>query len=259
MPRFPFSEWHAEQLRLTVFPVLGATTRSPEWWEFVVASPPDETNSNLRKGTTVVGGAFAPGKLILGLAPDRIDWLFVPPDPELDAGLPESGFVSIGPVREALRTFSDVAERWFGRDDVPEIARVAFGAILTHAEPDRRSAYALLPDYVPVRVDPDSSSDFLFQINLPVASTTIDGLRLNRLTRLAVASVSQLTLRFTAGAAGAAVASQARPPFAHALRLELDINTVAEFQGPIPRRDLIRVYRELVALGEGIATGGIGS
>lgn len=251
MPQYPLSDWRAEQFRLTVFPMPGATARASEWWEAVMASPPDETTSNPKKGTTKVVGILEPGQLVLQLQPARIDWLFVLGD--LDSTVPLQEPPNLGPVTEAVRTFSDVAERWLGRNDTPEIARIAFGAILYREEPDRRSAYVRLPDYVPVRVDPDSS-DFLFQINLPIDSRAgVDGIRINRLSKWSVASYNIVTLRV----AGHGVIPEGIPQPLYALRLELDINTMPEFQGPIPGGQLIAVYRELVELGLGITATGL--
>lgn len=252
MTRFSISEWHAEQFRLTVFPMPGAIARSPEWWEWVAGSAPDQTTSNPKKGSALVTGLFGPGKLVLRLEPDRIDWLVVPPDLEADA-LPEQLEVpNVGPLTEALGTFSDIAERWLGRNDLPDMGRIAFGAVLIHTEPDVRSAYLRLPDYVPVQVDPQSS-DFLYQINIPVASRTeIDGLQINRLTKWSAVSFRSFSVRFT----GATVTPEPVPKPGFALRLELDINTAPGFEGPLPKGRLVEVYRELVSLGREIAAEG---
>jgi hypothetical protein len=252
MPRYPFSDWVAEHFRLTVFPVPGATTGAPEtWWESILAGPPEQTSSDARTGSTQLNGVFGPGKLVLKLQPGRIDWLFTPPDMAPGA-LPDE-FPKIGPVTETLRMFSDVAERWLGRDDLPDLARIAFGTVLTHNEADHGSGYTRLPDYLPVRVDP-SSSDFSFQINVPVnAHTRIDGLRINRLSKWSVAAFNRISLRVD----GTRVAPAATQPTAYALRAELDINTAPEIPGALPRERLIELYRELVALGQEIATEGL--
>lgn len=253
MARFPFSEWQAEMLRLTVFPSPGATVPSPEWWEAMVGAPPDENTSNPKRGAATVSGALGPGKLTLKLEPDRIDWLFLPPDPVPDPQVLEPDLPSVGAVTQAVESFSSIIERWLGRDDVPDSARVAFGAVLNHPEIDHRAGYARLPDYVPVRVEPDYS-DFLYQINMPVDSRTgIQGLRINRLSKWSVAAYTLFSLRFGA----TAVATETRPKFSYAVRLELDINTSPLFQGAVSRNRLMEVYRELAVLGQGIATEGL--
>ena len=78
MPRFPPADWLAEQARLTVFPMPDATTRSPEWWQQVTDTQPDETTMNPKKGSGLIQGAIDPGKLILRLERDRIDWVLAP-------------------------------------------------------------------------------------------------------------------------------------------------------------------------------------
>ena len=188
MSRFPLADWQAENVRLTVFPMPDATTRSTEWWQTVTDSQPDETTTNPKKGSALIQGAFDPGRLILKLESDRIDWVLAPAELEMEE-LAEAGELpTLGPAGEMIDAFSAIAEKWLALDDLPAIARIAFGAVLKHPETDRQAAYLRLPDYVPVQVNPESS-DFLYQINLhPVPSATeIEGLLLNRLSKWSVA------------------------------------------------------------------------
>src|SRR6266481_9426106 len=171
MPPYPFAEWFAEQVRLTVFPLPGAANPNPEhWWEAIVAAPPDESTANPKMGLRTLTGTFHAGKLILKVALDRIDWLFVPQDPDPAVGL-SGEFLSIGPMAENLELFSAIAERWLSQRDIPDLVRIAFGAVARHPEPDRRSAYLRLPDYLPLRIDPEST-DFSLQINVPSGTRT---------------------------------------------------------------------------------------
>ena len=157
----------------------------------------------------------------------------------------------LGPAMEIVDAFSAIAEKWLTRDDLPAVARIAFGVVLEHPEADRQAGYRRLPDYVPVKVDPESS-DFHYQINLPPvpSATGIEGLSLNRLSKWGVAG--RMSFRFTG------MAVQAQPGTeAFALRLERDINTVADFAGRIPHARLVDIYRELVAAGRAIAANGV--
>lgn len=253
MPPYPFTDWVAEHLRVTGFLLPGAADLAVEqWWETLVGAPPEESTTNARIGLKTLASTFHAGKLILKHELDRIDWLFVPRDPDLTAGIPGE-LPSIGPITENLEIFSDIATRWLSRNDVPDLVRIAFGAVVRHPEPDRRSAYIRLPDYLPIRVDRESS-DFSFQINIPARSRTgIDGLRINRLSKWSVVGLGVVNLRVDS----ARMATVTVPLTDHALRLELDINTVPEFQGPIPRGRLIEVYRELVSSGQNIVTEGL--
>lgn len=251
MPRFPPDDWKGEQARLTVFPMPDAMTRSAEWWQRVTEGQPDETTMNPKKGSGQIQGAFDPGKLILRLEPDRIDWVLAPSDEQVAA----REFATLGPATEMVNAFSAIVEKWLIQDDLPAIARMAFGAVLIHPEPDHRTAYLRLPDYVPVQVNPESS-DFFYQINLPPmpSATRIEGLRLNRLSKWHAITLKSIALRLDG------MAAQAQPvDAAFALRVELDINTAATFVGPIPHVRLVDVYRELVVLGRAVATNGVGT
>ena len=253
MPRLSLADWQAENARLTVFPMLDATTRSTEWWQTVTESQPDETRTNPKKGSALIQGALDPGRLILKLEPDRIDWVLSPAELDIEE-LAEAGEPpTLGPAKEIVDAFSAIAEKWLTRDDLPAIARMAFGAVLNHPETDRQAGYLRLPDYVPVQVNPESS-DFLYQINLPPvpSATGIEDLLLNRLSKWSVATLQAVSLRLT----GTMVQAQAAPK-GFALRLELDINTVSAFAGPIPHARLVETYRELAAAGLAIATDGV--
>lgn len=219
MPRFPLADWHAEQARLTVFPMPDATTRSAEWWQLVTETQPDETTMNPKKGSWLIQGAFDPGKLILRLEPDRIDWVLAPPERDSDELAAVRDFPTLGPAMEMTNAFSAIVEKWLTRDDLPAVGRMAFGAVLMHPEADRQTGYQRLPDYVPVQVHPEST-DFFYQINLPpMPSTTgIEGLRLNRLSKWHVVALNLAALTFTEPAVQARLV---RKRFA--LRLELDI------------------------------------
>jgi hypothetical protein len=253
MPRYPFSEWMAEQLRLTVFTVPGEVNVNPDmWWETAVGVAPNESTANLKMGMKTLAGTFHAGKLILKLEPGRIDWLLFPPDIDPAAGLPGE-FPTIGPLGENLEQFSDAVERWLGRADLPEFARMAFGAVVNHPEQERRSAYVRLPDYLPIRIDPESS-DFNLQINVPTDSGSgIGGLRVNRLSRWSIMALARVALRLD----GAAVAATSSQFMAHALRVEVDINTSPEFREVLPQQRRIDLYRELVAFGRDTITLGL--
>lgn len=176
----------------------------------------------------------------------------VPPDPDPTTPA-QPDIPTIGSALETLPRFSEFTERWLAQPDVPDLARVAFGAVLNHIEPDQRTGYMRLPNFVPVSVDPESS-DFMYQINLPVPSRTgIEGLQINRLTKWGISFLRVFSLN-------AAILTQSGPQLASepifALRLELDINTKPEISG-IPRDRVTDVFRELVQMGLQIADTGI--
>jgi hypothetical protein len=215
----------------------------------VTGLDPDETTISPKRSAGLVQGAFEPGSLVLRMEVDRIDWILGPRDRD---GIDTESFPTLGPAEEATNVLSRIGEKWLARNDLPVVGRMAFGAVLLHPEPDPRTAYSRLPDYVPVRVDP-ASTDFLYQINLPVQSATgIEGLRLNRLSRWSVGALNSADFTFTSGAIYAR--SLVRM---FALRLEVDINTTPDFAGSIPSARLVEVFRELVESARTIAARGV--
>jgi len=252
MPRYPFADWIAEQLRLTVFTLPGTANPAVEqWWNEIVGSPAEESTANLKIGLRTLASKFQSAKLILKLEPSRVDWLFVPQDPDPAAG-PLGELPSVGPIAENLESFSDLTERWLSREDVPDVVRIAFGAVVRHPESDRRSAYVRLPDYLPIHVNPESS-DFSFQINIPTISRDpIDGLPINRLSRWGVMGLARVELRLDS----ARVTSSSQF-MDYAIRLEIDINTSPEYQQPLSKGRITELYRELVTLGRGVITEGL--
>ncbi len=255
MPLLPLEAWHAEQLRLTVFTPVNAPELLVEWWEGAVGNPPEETTSNVKKGLSEASGPYAAGKLTLRFEPGRADWLLTPSIDAEEISISQSP-PEIGELNPALEAFTDLALRWLARrDKLPQVTRMAFGAVLTHQEDDRQSGYRRLPDYVPVEVNP-GASDFLFQINYPAPlSTGIVGLVINRLSKWSVAAVRRMAFRAVAGAGVPQSIVMAEPVYA--FRLELDINTAPDFQGELAADQLCEVYRELVSAGIQIARVGL--
>lgn len=254
MAPLALEEWSVDQLRLTAFPVLGATQRSIDWWQESVGVEPDETAS--RKGISEAAGPFGSGKLVLRYNVERVDWLLVPRDIDLDESkVAEAPIPSIGGFAAASEAFVAMASRWLTLPNVPELGRIAVGAVLRHVEADRESGYRRLPDYVPVEVDVNSR-DFMYQINHPITSRTEPGLELNRLSKWMVAVLQLVNFEMTVGPGGIAQQEARRDPI-QALRLELDLSTPAEVLHPLPRRRLVDIFVELVGYGEQIIRQGV--
>ena len=251
MAKFPTAEWQAQQLRLTVFPTLNASHRTPDWWQRITGTEPSESTTDRKRNFSLISGEFGGGSLTLNLASERIDWHLTATDEHLD---PSIGIGEIGPMIESLDLFSTLAERWLTEEDIPDVSRLAFGAVLLHLEADLTEAYKRLPDYVPIAVEPDWR-DFLFQVNVRenLRNSEYGFNYLNRLSRWSVAG--QSIGRVTIGAQGISATGIGTPQFV--LRLELDINSPAEFTGTIPRPQLVRLYQESIAAVRAIASDGV--
>jgi hypothetical protein len=146
-----------------------------------------------------------------------------------------------------LAVFGNYAEAFL--TGAPDLQRVAFGAELFLSQPSRDDTYRYLGEALRgARVQLDGATDFIYQINRPRASTVLDDAMINRLGKW---SASQWQIMFEQGAAHRAIGTEG-----YANNLTLDVNTAAEYGGPIPRDSLLNVYRELVTHGREIAERG---
>ena len=162
MAKFPIAEWQVQQLRLTVFPTPNAIHRAPDWWQRMIGVEPSESTTDRKRNISLVSGEFGGGSLTLNLTSERIDWHLTATDGHIDQSI---SIGEIGTLVESLDPFSALAERWLAEEDIPDVARLAFGAVLLHLETDLTAGYVRLRDYVPVAVDPEWR-DFLFQVNV---------------------------------------------------------------------------------------------
>jgi hypothetical protein len=253
MARFGREDWTVAQLRLTAFPVVPLQPKGDASWAKVPGFEPDELN--VKKGEVTATTASPDGKLSLQIQSSRIDWLVQPADIEIPDLLADPRFPEIGPVDPSLARFGHLVRAWLQHPDLPELNRLAFGLLVHAPVKDRRTGYSILPEYIPVRLDPDSS-DFLYQVNKPVQSrTSVPGLAVNRLARWSVAAMHL-------GAIVSALPPGTNLQLGHAshasitaIRLELDVNTVPR-PDVIPREHLVPVYDELIGVAIQIVDGG---
>jgi len=253
MPKFPYEDWLPENLRLTAFPSPDSNLKPQAWWEAVAGSEPDQV-STAKRGTSSVEGQYGCGKLILRSVLDRIDWLFAPSESTIENLVLLANPNSIGPIVEVMEAFTRAIEKWLQLPDSPEVNRMAFGAVLGHPTDDHKQAYLDLMEYIPVSVDP-SSSDLLFQINPPpIGSKYVQGLKFNRLSKWMAAQLMVIASP-TIVSSGVPLLQTIAPQLS--IRLELDINTLPSFQGPIPRESLSAVFTELVDEARNIVLNGV--
>lgn len=239
--------WQAETLRLTAFTSPAIDLGQQNWWAELVGETPETTVSRAKGGERHEEGRFESGKLVLRIQPARVDWMLVPlvdPEKELES------IPTMGTFSDSLKSFMPLMSRWL--QSAPRSQRLAFGAILMQPVQDRAMGYRQINAYLPFRLDSETSSDFFYQINRPRDSTSgIPGLRINRLGRWSVAYFQGVRMTISPAARGVAPVEEH-----HACRLELDINTAADFQAEFSGEQLAAIFRELVDLGKEIAEKG---
>lgn len=248
--RLPIEAWETESLRLTAFPAPASPVEDVGWWESLMGEPPEVEVVRPREGGKRIEGAFENGRLVIQISPARID-LRVIPSPERE--VPTAGFLTIGKFTEILVPFAQVMNRWLNLNSCPEIKRIAFGAVLLSAVDNRASGYRQLAGYLPsVNLDPEHSSDLLYQINRARDSATgIANLTINRLSKWSVVAISTAGLVLEPTQI-TQILYHETPQQYFACRLELDINTTTGQQEPLPRETVPSIFAELVDLGQEI-------
>ena len=210
---------------------------------------PSSTVTRLKDSVEQESGPFHGGVLSSIVRPDRVDWTLTPDGSEPTT----TGFELVGSLGDLLSPFVETMQRWFDLETCPELRRMAFGAALLLLVDGKEAGYRQLQAYLPsVELDPNSS-DFLYRINRPrQCSLGIEGLQVNRLSSWSVALVRKLALDF---ASGSLHEQEERQDF-HACRLELDMNTAADWNQTLPAERTPEILTELVQLGKEIAEEG---
>ncbi len=240
-------ELQAESVRLTAFLSPSVRVSEPTWWADLVGCQPDTRTSRPSRGELQEAGPLGDRTLLLSMQPGRVDWVLTPRQEE--GVLPQTKWIGLFP--ESLEAFDPLMTSWLG--NCPRLVRLAFGAIVAEPVPDRVAGYRKLAEYLPaVHLDPERSYDFLYQINRPRDSSIVETLKINRLCKWSVTRFVPFMLT---------IASHAIQPIPiraeeYVCRIELDINTAAEFVGELPSQTLPQLFEELRRLAIEIATRG---
>jgi len=229
------SDWIAEVIRLTIFPVPGAPVTPENWWKGATGADPETRTVKPATREHVDEGPFDNGRLVLSINPvGVIQWQLLPSAPvELVAEIP-----SLGPLPRILDAFAQLTGKWL--PECPPATRLGLGVIAHLPVSDHDEAYRRLGDMLngSVRIDPQGSSEFLYRINRPRSSRTgVPDLRINRLSTWIAIKMSVL--------AGSTPATASLLGERYACRADLDINTVPTFKGTLSSSQLIEVSHEL--------------
>src|SRR5271157_274073 len=235
-----------ESLRLTSFFAPSVQVAGPTWWADLVGGQPETTTSKPARGEFQQAGPLSERTLTLSTQPGRVDWFLTP---RFEEGVVPEGRWA-GRFSDALEAFVPVMTQWLRT--CPEVTRLAFGAIVYEPAVDKVAGYRRLADYLPsVRLDPEGSFDFFYQINRPRSSTAMENLKINRLSKWSVAAFVPVRLALNQGSLHSFVGEGEQ-----ACRIELDISTEAERAEELPGANLPSLFEELKNLAVELATKG---
>lgn len=229
-----YSQWQVAQIRLTYFSNQVDESVASKWWETTIGEPSEQKTIIQKQNMYQEQGKYSNGKLVLSNTLNRIDWIY----------LPNEGEYYIGPFTDSMEIFSSLMLKWF--EISPQMNRLAIGLLLHLPVKSKKAGYKFIAKLLPsVRIDVDNSSDFLYQINRPRKTTTgVDDLSINRLMKWSVALIK----KFAVSPQGVDFVDAGE----NSVRLELDMNTAAEYNGVFPRDKHNMLYAELVSLAKEI-------
>ena len=244
--------WQVETLRLTAFPTSGLLNPEPNWWEKVIGEPP-EVKTFQRPNILHEHGSIRAGycNLALDSQPGRIDWVMnmvLRPGQELD------NFPTFGPLDKGLRVFRELLFPWL--PECPQLKRLAVGAVLIMPAENVRDGYKKIAKFLPaVNLDSENSSDFSYSINRPRTNhSVIQGLKINRLSKWGVVKLNGIFLQI-ANPPGTISMVQSKRELP-GCRLEIDVNTDAEYSGSISSSQTAMLLEDLTKMAEEIAIKG---
>ena len=235
----PASPWIAESMRLTAIYPEAAQVAAQPIWQPTTGMEPENQNSQPRK-LFYENGTWRGRKLEVVSAETRLDWNYTaiqpapaPSNPSAPPSVPLAPRpVFMGDFLSVMEDFSQVAASWLAIATRP-MHRIALGLALVQPINDRPTGYALMGRYLPsVQLDGANSRDFIYQINRP-RTVNIGGrqITINRL--LVWNSVIYMGAEMNVNLSGTRATSQALEPLDQVIRVQMDLNTSAEFEGTI--------------------------
>ena len=237
--------WKAQNLQLIAFPCEPQTGASnPEWFINTIGVEPETTSKKYRRvDAAIVDGRHVTLTIDLG----RIAWaeMAIVDNENLPEEMP-----TLGDLTDAVKRFSKLIRQWLPH--CPPINRLSFAGKILLPTTDRIASYKQIGKYLTnVKIDGETSSDFIYRINRKRKSITLPAYEINRLStwaslKLTIVAKTELSL-------------EGAPEFSEdfaACSVDLDINTIPEITTPIPSDRLIDLFDELLSLGMEIAEKG---
>lgn len=239
------SKWLATSLRMTVFTIGENEFDSEFWWASVVGHDPDEKHEDNNNQKVTYQGSFEKGKLILEIyrIDNRVNWLYSPNEAQfvLAGKMP-----ILGPFLQMADRFAEYMHKWLSQE-IPQINRIAFGAIVVRPADSRAQSYQMLSEYLGIDFDVSSTSDLMYRINRRRVSDAVNGVTINRVATWSSHDFNvELANQF----------GHLIKHFSHYnCRLELDINNVPS-QPNLDHSHLFRLFNEFIVLGKELSEKG---
>jgi len=239
--------WQTEFVRVSAFPISGATVVLPNSWKEITGDDPDEISKHPPPMQSLEAGPFFVGRLSVGHQPGRIDLVLMPDQTSPSEGLQ---LRHVGDFGSAMDSFLPAVRKMFRPQMVMQ--RLAIGAVLLHPVHSVEDGYKVLRSILPVaREIPAIASDFLLQLNVPITLNvvSISDIQINRLLRWNVARFQIMNMVGGSGVPTQIVGGTEIP----VVRVEMDINTPVDLAVPLSYQNILDVIDHLAAQARAIA------
>ena len=236
MPTKKTPLWYVEVLRWTTFlPDIAEPKNLTSWWPRVSGLGKSDEAHRQPVGHSE-SGTIGQDVLRLHWAPGRIDWILTRKEDESETAR------QLTPLEEARKRFRTFIDRWTKQKFVPAAKRLALGCIIAHPVPTREDGYRFLAPFVSkfVKLSPNDSRDFFYQINRPRSSKTKRGVEINRLSKWMTSQTQAMHINITP----AQVVSQKGDQVATAARAEFDVNTEGKLIGEFTPSQQMALFDE---------------
>lgn len=241
--------WLVQQLRFSAF-VQGASPQLLDnIWELISSDRPETDESRPREGFRRLAASVDDGSMLeVILMPGRFDVLRLPA-----ASAEILPLIHLGDARQRVDSFASLISAMLPRLNIDiQIQRIALGLVLIRPVVSREEAYRELQTLLPVDLNPETSRDFLYQINHPeTLQVGQDLLELNRLSRWSAMRTLHFnfTLPLAAAQNGTPISTQTGLAAGeNFVRCEVDNSSAADRVEALPRDSILQIFGRLVEL-----------
>lgn len=239
--------WLVQQLRFSAF-VQGASPQLlDDIWVLISPDRPETDDSRPREGFRRLAASADDGSMLeVILMPGRFDVLRSPA-----ASAEILPVVHLGDARPRVDSFASQISAMLPSLNIDiQIQRIALGLVLIRPVASREEAYRELQSLLPVDLTPETSRDFLYQINHPeTLQVGQDLLELNRLSRWSAMRTQHFMLQFAAAQSGTPVSTHTGLAAGeNFVRCEVDNSTAADRVEALPRDGILPIFGRLIEL-----------
>ena len=247
MTHIDLKSWQTEGLRHSAFLLEPLSLTDISLWEPLLGHPPAERSSKPLEQFVKEEGPFSDGWLSVEARANRIDWRLGYNPRNIPQALPV-----VGPYDKLQESFLSLMQQWLRT--CPATNRLAYGAVLLLPRDSLSEAYSTLDGLLSdVHINSQTARDFLYRINRRRQSENLGNrVEINRLSTWSVIEIARIDIDISSGKARNILNALD----GKLCRLELDINTVPEFEGPISAEEAAILTQELFTFASEIASNG---